>query len=211
MDSGAFTELSLYGHYRNDVFEYGQQIFRWRICGNLELAVAQDYMCEPFILAKTGLTIQEHQKLTIERYANLAKDTELSGVTIMPVIQGYAPEEYLRHVDMYGDLLKNGARVGVGSICKRNSNPRQIVNVLDGIKRERPDLRLHGFGLKLTALKNNYIQSLLYSADSMAWSYSARRQGGNPNGLQEAQDFCERIIKTGGRNSHQFELAGLRS
>ena len=203
MDSGAFTEISTYGEYRTGVLEYANLIERWRTCGNLELAVAQDYMCEPFILAKTGLTVERHQELTIERYVALI---HMTPHPILPVLQGYKPSEYVRHVKMYGHLLDYGMRVGVGSVCKRNSKPSEIVAVLEAIKQERPDLKLHGFGLKLTALKNNYIQSLLYSADSMAWSYSARKQGRNPNGLQEAHNFVEHIAATGGTKPHQFVL-----
>jgi hypothetical protein len=41
------------------------------------------------------------------------------------------------------------------------------------IKNERPDLRLHGFGLKTTALADPLVRSMLWSADSMAWSFAA--------------------------------------
>lgn len=204
LDSGAFTEISKFGHYRSPVTEYAQQVNRWSTCGNLELAVTQDYMCEPFILAKTGLTVQQHQHLTIERYDTLLGLTQ---TPIMPVLQGYVPEDYVRHLALYGERLKQGQRVGVGSICKRNGNPQAIAAVLEAIKRERSDLQLHGFGLKTTALRNEYIVSLLYSADSMAWSYAARRQGRDRNGLAEAQRFVTEIELGSGSRKHQFTLA----
>lgn len=205
LDSGAFTELSTYGHYRFPVEDYAGGINRWKVCGNLEYAVCQDYMCEPFIIEKTGLDIAEHQRLTIERYDALIP---LTNVNILPVLQGYAPIDYLKHLEMYDNRLAFGYLVGVGSICKRNSNPKEIANILELIKRERPDLRLHGFGLKTTALANAYICSLLYSADSMAWSYKARREGGNPNGLKEALDFISKIKRIEAKKPHQFDLAG---
>jgi hypothetical protein len=205
MDSGAFTEISTYGHYRASVHDYAEQILKWRSCGNLELAVAQDYMCEPFILKITGLTVREHQELTIKRYAELVRDISDS-VQIMPVIQGFAPSDYSNHLDMYDELLKQNMRVGVGSVCKRNSKPTEIVSVLETIKAKRPDLKLHGFGLKTTALKNNYISSLLYSADSMAWSFAARKQHRNPNGLTEAKEFEMAINAKMSTTEHQFIL-----
>ncbi len=201
MDSGAFTEISTYGHYRFPVEDYADGINRWKVCGNLEYAVCQDYMCEPFIIEKTGLDIGEHQIRTIERYDALVS---LTDVTIMPVLQGYSPTDYLEHIRMYGGRLSASCRVGIGSICKRNSNPKEVAVILEVIKRERPDLQLHGFGLKTTALANAYICSLLYSADSMAWSYAARREGRNPNGLEEALDFVEDIKQKQGRKPHQF-------
>src|SRR4029078_13562171 len=68
MDSGAFTEISKHGHYRHSVEEYVKQIERWRHIGNMQAAVTQDWMCEPFIVSKTGKSVHEHQKLTIDRY-----------------------------------------------------------------------------------------------------------------------------------------------
>ena len=51
------------------------------------------------------------------------------------------------------------------------------------------DLRLHGFGIKKTALEDEGVRALLFSADSIAWSYSARRQGRNQNSVAEAQAY----------------------
>jgi len=195
MDSGAFTEISTHGHYRHSVAEYASEIRRWASngSGRLLAAVAQDWMCEPFIVAKTGLSVAEHQRLTIERYDELlAHDT---GVYILPVLQGFAPEDYVRHIEAYGPRLTIGQWVGVGSICKRNGTPDQVAAVLVAIKRARPDLQLHGFGLKTTALAHPLVRSLLYTADSMAWSFAARREGRNPNDWREAVSWAEAITK----------------
>lgn len=191
MDSGAFTEISTWGKYRYSVAEYADEIRRWKDNGNLLAAVAQDYMCEPFILEKTGLSVEEHQRLTIERYdALLDEDT---GVPIIPVLQGFAPADYVRHIDMYGDRLAHGAWVGVGSVCKRNGNIGAIEDVLIAIHDRRPDLRLHGFGLKTTALSSGLVQRLLFSADSMAWSFHARKNGRNGNSWLEAEAWRTKI------------------
>lgn len=191
MDSGAFSQIYAKGQYNEPVTVYAEQIKRWSGCGNLVAAVTQDMMCEPFILERTGLTVEEHQKITIERYKELS--ALITDTYIMPVLQGYEPSEYVGHVSMYGDMLKFGQWVGVGSVCKRNTNPSGIIEVLHGIKMARPDLRLHGFGLKITALNNGTIRNLLYSADSMAWSYHARKVGRNANDYREAESFVERI------------------
>jgi hypothetical protein len=95
---------------------------------------------------------------------------------------------------MFSDrLLAMGMWVGVGSICKRNTDIGQIELVLSGIRTERPDLRLHGFGLKTTALQSKTVREWLWSADSMAWSYAARRQGRNQNDWREAMGFTRMI------------------
>lgn len=190
MDSGAFTEIATHGKYRESTNAYVAQIERWRKCGNMLAAVSQDYMCEPWILAKTGLTIADHQQLTIERYdAIRAKTTAY----IMPVLQGFSPVDYVAHLRAYGQRLTLGMWIGVGSVCKRNADPGAIYAVLAAIKHERPDLRLHGFGLKTTALSDGGVFDLLHTADSLAWSFAARKQGRNANDYREAQAFVSRI------------------
>lgn len=191
MDSGAFTEISTHGGYRHSVTEYGDQIRRWSVCGNLLAAVAQDYMCELFIVEKTGLSIAEHQRLTIERYDALL--AENLPVYIMSVLQGYAPADYVSHIDQYGERLQPGAWIGVGSVCKRNADARSIEAVLLAIHHARPDLRLHGFGIKATSLQSGIVRQILYSADSMAWSFAARRAGRNANDWREAEKFKNAI------------------
>lgn len=193
LDSGAFTELNLYGKFTISVEKYANEIKRFHNEGvvNITIAVAQDYMCEPFMLEKTGLTVKDHQRLTIERYDELLSHN--LPVPIMPVLQGYTTQEYVDHVIAYGDRLTQNMWVGVGSVCKRNSNPEQILEVLNAIKLVRPDLRLHGFGVKITSLKNEEIKNSFYSTDSMAWSFHARMHGRSPNDWNEAKLFVEKI------------------
>lgn len=202
MDSGAFTELSGHGRYRLPAAEYARHAARW-VTWKLLAIVAQDYMCEPFILRKTGLTLADHQRLTIERYDELTvaweAERQARGATdwppIMPVLQGWTVDDYLRHLDAYGDRLRPGMWVGVGSVCKRQGNVATIVAILSAIKARRPDLRLHGFGVKLTALRDPRVRKLLATADSMAWSYSARKQGRDGNSVEEALAFCAKVEK----------------
>jgi len=198
MDSGAFTELSTYGQWRTTPEEYASNIERLKHNGNLVAAVTQDLMCEPVILKKTGLTIKDHQTITIERYRQLI---HLTDVYIMPVLQGYSPPSYSAHVRQYGSLLKHDQWVGVGSVCKLNGNPNRIEDILLAIKTERPDLRLHGFGLKLTALKRPTVRALLHSSDSMAWSYAARKEDASEHDPRRALAYAARIEALIGRPS----------
>lgn len=211
MDSGAFTTILLHGGYPHPVEDYAAEIRRIAAWGNLLAAVAQDFMCEGHMLARTAATdaalvgmwpqlgpatrealVSLHQLWTIERYDALAA-CDTAGVHIMPVLQGFTPEEYVAHIRQYGARLVPGMWVGVGSVCKRNADPAAIEGVLLAIKRERPDLLLHGFGLKSTALGSGLVRSLLHTADSMAWSYAARKQGRNANDWREAERFARRI------------------
>jgi hypothetical protein len=111
----------------------------------------------------------------------------------MPVLQGYDVSDYLAHLRDYGDRLREGMWIGVGSVCKRNAKIEAVEAVVGSIHRARPDLRLHGFGVKLTALESSVVRESLYSADSMAWSKAAREEGRNGNCWTEAQAYAERI------------------
>lgn len=190
MDSGAFTELRRHGEHRRSVGEYASEVKKRTSCGVLLAAVAQDYMCEPSILDSTGATVRAHQYRTVERYAEL-EDADTGGAYIMPVIQGWKPEDYVRCVRMYGDLLSSGQWVGVGSVCKRES-VSEIIDVLDAIHSVRPSLRLHGFGVKKSTLRHGVRQRLV-SADSMAWSYRARAAGRDANDWTEATRYFSEI------------------
>ena len=192
MDSAGFVTIELHGGYPDTVEEYAADIRRYARNGQLLAAVTQDYMCEPFMLARTGLTVADHQRLTIERYdALLACDR--AGVYLMPVLQGYQPADYVEHIRQYGERLAPRAWVGVGSVCKRNADPSAIEAVLRAIKAERRDLRLHAFGVKQTALESQLVRDLIFSADSMAWSFAARWEGRDRNSPAEAQRYVRKI------------------
>ena len=184
VDSGAFTVLDKLGFYpeSHSVERYAFRLWQMYTSGLLTIiaAVAQDYMCEPRITAKTGLAILDHQRLTIERYDALIAELRrlFRGAIpfhVMPVLQGQSEADYLRHMEMYGDRLRPGMWVGVGSVCKRQGDPAAVEGILRAIKRQRPDLWLHGFGVKLLALMFAAIRRHLASADSMAWSFAAKK------------------------------------
>jgi hypothetical protein len=167
MDSAGFTELMKYGTYNISQEEYLE-------CINITnpwFAFCQDWMCEDIILKKTGKTILEHQELTCRNYVDLKKKCN----KIQPVLQGWSSDDYINHIKMYKNFNVDTNQIfGVGTICKRNTNVQIIYEILSKIKDFSPEIKLHGFGLKITSLKEKQIQSLLMSADSMAWSYAGR-------------------------------------
>jgi hypothetical protein len=213
VDSSAFTELFLYGKYTKDSSVYAKELHRLHCehVVHITAAVAQDYMCEEFMLKKTGLSVLDHQIRTIRRYDRLVlRLNELFDYKVpfpvMPVLQGYTVPEYLRHVEMYGKRLKDNMWTGVGSVCKRNSDPKAIVLVLSSIKKRRPDLRLHGFGIKVTALKDGLVRELLESSDSQAWGTATYRKNRNQNDWREAMKYKEQVEKIMKYRSHVRKL-----
>lgn len=172
LDSGGFTELSMFDGWKTTPEEYVDKMQKYSSeLGSLKFASPQDWMCEPFMLEKTGLTVDAHQKLTVE---NLVALRELAPeLPIIPVVQGWTLDDYLKCVDLYGqygiDLSKEDL-VGLGSVCRRQATDDigEIVTTLHAL-----GLNLHGYGVKIKGLAK-YSEGLV-SADSMAWSLAGRR------------------------------------
>lgn len=191
LDSGGFTELQKYGGWTVPAEEYLARVVRYdREVGGMTFWAQQDWMCEPIIIAGgvdddgnvyagTGLDVAEHQRRTVANYLELRElasslDLDLAG-RLMPSVQGYAEAEYLECVDLYaanGVDLTALPLVGLGSVCRRQATSEAlgIITALGwrGVR------RMHGFGVKTTGLKK--YGRLLASADSLAWSFAARRR-----------------------------------
>jgi hypothetical protein len=191
LDSGAFSEILQHGRFRDPPEIYAAQIRRWSANGRMLAAVSQDWMCEPAALQKTGLSIAEHQALTIRRFDAIRRLTP--GIPILPVLQGWKPADYARHATAYGERLQPGQWTGVGSVCKRNADPVAIAAIQRAILAVRPDLNLHMFGLKITAFGSRDVRRMTYSSDSMAWSLHARLHGRDGNDPDEATRYVDRV------------------
>lgn len=174
LDSGGFTELGLHGRWKTSPRQYAEEVAEWsERVGNLAFAASQDWMCEPVVRAKTGKTVREHQELSIESYLTL-RDLA-PAMPWMPVLQGWAVDDYLDHVEMYsraGVALADEPRVGVGSVCRRQGT-REVLSLFCFL--QNFGLRLHGFGVKTKFIKAAPA-GLLASCDSLAWSSAARRR-----------------------------------
>jgi hypothetical protein len=167
LDSGGFTELTMHGRWVTPTDEYVAAVERYeREVGNIVFAAPQDWMCEPAMLARTGLTVREHQERTVANYL------ELRGRgPFIPVLQGWTIADYERCVALYADAgvnLYEEPLVGLGTVCRRE-NAAEIGSLVRALQ----PLRLHGFGVKKRGLER--YGHLLTSADSMAWSFRARR------------------------------------
>ncbi|WP_067657221.1 deazapurine DNA modification protein DpdA family protein [Nocardia harenae] len=93
----------------------------------------------------------------------------------VPVLQGFDLPDYLHCADLYqraGIELGGVQVVGVGSVCRRQGT-RDAAAIMTALCQQLPGVRLHGFGIKTSGL--HQYGALLASADSMAWSYGARR------------------------------------
>src|ERR1700761_8846385 len=90
----------MHGQWRTTPEQYVTAVRRYsEEIGMLEWAAPQDMMCEPFMLAKTGLTATEHQAHTVGNYLRLR---ELApDLPFIPVLQGWQLADYLACVTRY--------------------------------------------------------------------------------------------------------------
>lgn len=181
LDSGGFSELSLFDRWQTTHEQYVTLVRRYQSeIGRMEWCSAQDWMCEPQMLAKTGLTVAEHQRRTVRSFLRLRHD----GLPVIPPIQGWTHGDYLDCIELYDKMgvdLRREPLVGLGSICRRQSGTRAALIIADIA---RLGIRLHGYGLKIdgltgsidlgdSSLRPGEFQQLV-TADSLAWSFDAR-------------------------------------
>ena len=210
LDSGAFTEITRHGEWAMTARDYAALVRRFRDqIGQFAWAAPQDWMCEPAAIERTGLSVTVHQAKTVANYLELR--TVAADLPFVPVLQGWTRDDYQRCCDMYaaaGVDLEAEPVVGLGSVCRR-----QDTAAAAEIVRSLTPLRLHGFGVKITGLRK-YGQYLT-SADSLAWSYNARKNppmtgcthGSCANCLQWANRWRDRLL-TSLEHGWQLELFG---
>lgn len=172
LDSGGFTEVTQFGEWRTTEAQYVSAVRHYADeIGGLEWAAPMDWMCEPFALEATGLTLGQHQLRTVTNLLRL-RDAAPE-IHFIPVLQGWELPDYEHCIRLYsiaGIDLKSEPIVGVGSVCRRQANDE--IKVITG-ELAAHGLAIHGFGVKARGLTAYHAN--LASADSMAWSYNARR------------------------------------
>jgi hypothetical protein len=212
LDSGGFTELSIHGRWVTPPAAYAEAVAGYtERPGMLDFAAPQDWMCEPQMIARTGLSVREHQERTVANYLQLR--SLAPDLPFIPVVQGWQLADYLHCVSLYesaGVDLAALPRVGLGSVCRRQSTA-EIAVIVDTLARR--GLRMHGFGVKTGGL--HLYGHRLASADSMAWSYAARREPPLPgctghincaNCLAYATRWRSRVLACPTARGHQGTL-----
>ncbi|MFD3535338.1 hypothetical protein [Streptomyces sp. NPDC058664] len=174
VDSGGFSELDDHGNWDHGPTprQYAGQVRRYVDEVGINWAAPQDWMCEPWIVAKTGLSVIEHQRRTVGNYLDL-KGID-PAAPIIPVLQGWEIADYEHCITLYdqaGIDLRSLPLVGIGSVCRRQGTI-EAARLIERIAAH--GIRLHGFGFKIDGLRR--VGHLLPSSDSMAWSAAGRRE-----------------------------------
>lgn len=190
LDSGGFEHVRKNGGWVLEPETYVRHTLAFdRQIGNMAWAAPMDWMCEQDALAATGLTVREHQALTVANLPVLERiwyDQTDDESPFALVLQGdpELPEDamvasFMECWDMYVAAGIDPAErtfIGVGSVCKQK-NTEKIGALLEAI-RERGDregyehLAVHLFGAASAAIVK--YSHLFTSCDSQSWSRWAR-------------------------------------
>lgn len=159
--------------------------FPWSIRDYLELAAAypfrwfasMDYCVESELVRdRDGVLDRISRTIRVNRDCHRgARDLDIVH-RFMPVIQGRAPTDYEGCFERLGFAPPMGI-VGVGSMCRRSvGGPDGVMAVFEHLDRVLPPgIRLHGFGIKGTALRQlDSLASRVVSVDSQAYGIAAR-------------------------------------
>lgn len=173
LDSGAFSVVSKCGCWPMTPAEFIAAVRPLvQALGTVQHVGIQDWMCEPFVVEKTGLSVAEHQRRTVRSYLDLrAAAPEIPWV---PTLQGFTLAEYMACAELLeraGVDLAAAPLVGLGSVCRR-SGTAELGELVRGLARELPEVRLHGYGLKSEGAVLSCAQ--LRSVDSDGWSRRGR-------------------------------------
>lgn len=187
-DSGGFFVLRKHRTWPITVREYVEDVYRHsRALGRMQWAASMDMMCEPDMLAFTGLTAETHARISTENYVQAVQlwprvleehgeDPDQPSPFVW-VAQGYRLPEYVRAVDMLREHerahdLAPARRIGIGSVCRRE-NTEEIAEVVATVRAEvGDDVLTHGFGVKGGG--GERYGDLLDTGDSQAWGKAAR-------------------------------------
>jgi hypothetical protein len=188
LDSGGFTELTLHGGYATTPADYAREATEYHAhIGNMQWAAIQDWMCEPHMLTRTGLTIPAHQRRTVQSYTTL---TGLApALPWLPILQGWTLADYMRcqHIYNHAGVSLQGRAVGIGSMCRRQTTT-EAGEILSWAHSE--GMQIHAFGFKMLGVRK--YSHLLTSSDSYAWSTHARRRPALPGCTHPTCNHCLR-------------------
>jgi hypothetical protein len=172
IDSGGFFSSLKAGMYLTDNKHYLDYIQKVKP----DFFALRDFPCEPELLKKHHRSVNDHIRMTVENHVALLDMLPEYSIDAkpVPVLQGWRREDYLHCIDLFNEAGLMGDYMAIGSVCRRTAveNIREvIVAVRDNVPAW---VRLHGFGVKLTALRDLAIWNALYSVDSGAWDFEAR-------------------------------------
>lgn len=164
LDSGGFTLLNRYGDYPFSIVALMNLVAFL----NPHYYASADYPCEPDISRQLGLmTNTERIRATVANAVRMVEwENHVSG-QLVPVIQGYALDEYRMCIDLHYQAGTIREYMAVGSMCRRISDAELhgLIPCIAEHARQAGVKRLHFFGMKLSESLRD-LSCFIWSRDS---------------------------------------------
>lgn len=180
-DCGGYVATLIWGDYRYSP----QQYVDWLEKFGPRWAATMDYCCENEITSGKVGVVGERQQRTTDMAHLFWQDYRDAPWAWVPTVHWWTVSDYVRHAQelrplicemkaYYGD--QRAFRVGIGTLCKRAS-VAMVYEVVNAVAHELPDIGLHLWGVKLTALKSKLALPGVVSVDSAAWDLGGTAAG----------------------------------
>lgn len=198
IDSGGFQATSSW----DMEFPYEpKELFDWAESIDADLVACPDFACEPelhetSVMDRIHRTVEEHA-LAYAQY----KDGDYT-FELVPVLQGYEPEQYRRCIELYEREGFIEDYMAIGTVCKRDSVD-SIHRVLETLERHLPDTEWHMFGMTLNAWKDRRLWGRFKSADTAAWNWGGQTQAHKVELLKE---YSRKVNQIREQMQHQTTL-----
>lgn len=201
LDSAGFVAMSQMGG-----FPWSPEQYIFGLCAAFPwTSFASLDMCVEAAVAANRFEVEERIAKTVhlnKLCQILARDAGIDD-RLMPVIQGATADDYLRCYDALQYMIGDDRVVGVGSMCRRNTEgPDGIVSIIDQLDRRLPKgVRLHLFGLKSDGAEAVAdLDGRIASIDSQAYGFRARKLAAekrreNPS-FSKSNAFVAEVMET---------------
>jgi hypothetical protein len=167
LDSGAFGAYFYdkgYTYTPDEYFKLVEEI-------DADFWVTMDIPCD----VQSSMMVKERIVRTVENTRNLCNRRD----GFISVVQGWDINDYIFCLNLLREHSLITPIMGIGSICRRFAQS-EIVGIARNIKANIPEtVKLHGFGVKLSALywNNGEIRNYLSSVDTAAWQFNIAGSG----------------------------------
>lgn len=175
-----FIDCGGYHHMENGNGEYGdsdEEYIEYLLDVGPHLYALRDYPCAPDLLKELGRSVAEQQQRTTDHHIQLYDKLRDAGIAdnAVSVVQGWTPNQYIKHVDTLKEHGLLTDPIAVGSICRPNES-QDIAEVIIAVEEELPpDTDIHAFGIRGNVLKYHEVVEAISSFDSSAYDYASSR------------------------------------
>lgn len=194
LDSAGFVATARYRRFPWTVQNYIDlcAAFPWEWCAAMDLCVEPEIAGdEPTVLDRIAGTARLNRLCM--RYA------EEAGIAdrMIPVVQGWSLDHYLRCIDKLSDIIADAPLIGIGSMCRRPLyGATGLLNIVEGLDRAlgTSKTRFHLFGVKSGAYSALKDHPRVASVDSQAYGTEARRQAIKRRKVNPAFSKTDRFV-----------------